>query len=240
MNRWVKRIIIAVVLAAVLLLLSGYGLLKLTGSRSFQFFGGIVTHAETAQPVVALTFDDGPTEKTEEILQILQAENVKATFFLTGADMMAHPEQTKAIIEAGHEIGNHSYSHPRMVFKSYGFIKKEIEETDTLIRAFGYEGPIPFRPPYGRKLLFLPHYLHKHERKTVLWNVEPDSYPEIGTDSKSIIDHTLQNTKPGAIILLHVMFESRNPSIQAVKGIITGLRDQGYTFLRVSELLQQN
>ncbi|MFD2382231.1 polysaccharide deacetylase family protein [Paenibacillus xanthanilyticus] len=219
------------------LALIGYGLIKLSGSREFQLYGGIVNHVETPEKAVALTFDDGPTGRTEEILAILNEADVKATFFLTGSEMEASPEATKRLIEAGHEIGNHSYSHTRMMFKSPSFVKEEIEQTDAIIRSYGYEGPIPFRPPYGKKLLVLPHYLKEHDRKTILWDVEPDSIGEIAGDAQRMIDHTIQHAKPGSIILLHVMYESRTPSMQAVKGIIDGLQAKGYAFKTVSDLM---
>ncbi|TYP73323.1 polysaccharide deacetylase family protein [Paenibacillus methanolicus] len=240
MNKRMKRLrrTLLITLGTVIgLALVGYGLLKLSGSREFQLYGGIVNHVETSEKAVALTFDDGPTGRTEEIVSILREEGVKATFFLTGAEMEANPEETKQLIEAGHEIGNHSYSHDRMMFKSPSFVKEEIEQTDAIIRSYGYEGPIPFRPPYGKKLLVLPYYLHEHDRQTILWDVEPDSIGEIAGDAQRMVDHTVEHAKPGSIILLHVMYESRTPSMQAVKGIIDGLRSKGYGFKTVSELM---
>lgn len=237
MNRLVKKLLIGAAVTLVLLVLTAYGLLELTASRSFQFFGGAVTHADTAEKVVALTFDDGPTEKTDEILSILEAEGVKATFFLTGQEMERHPELANKLVFAGHEIGNHSYSHKRMVFRSPAFVRREIERTDEIIRSLGYTGPIPFRPPYGRKLLVLPHYLKEQERKTIMWNVEPEDVPEIRQDPQRIADYTVEQAKPGSIILLHVMYPGREATMQSVQGIISGLRAKGYEFRTVSELL---
>ena len=113
-----------------------------------------------------------------------------------------------------------------------------MERTDELIRQAGYRGEIHFRPPNARKLLFLPHYLQSQGRKTIMWSMEPDSYPEIARDSGKIVEHVLENVEPGSIILLHVMYKSRKESLWAVKGIIEGLRKQGYTFVTVSELLE--
>jgi peptidoglycan-N-acetylglucosamine deacetylase len=233
-----KKMLIIALISIVILFAIAYGLLKISGSRDFQFYGGIVTKAETTEKVVALTFDDGPTDNTDEILSILKEENVKATFFVTGREIEENFEVAKKLAEAGHEIGNHSYSHKRMVLKTPSFIKKEIEITDELIRKAGYEGTIQFRPPNGKKLIVLPRYLDKHDRKTILWNMEPDSYPEIASDSEKIVMHVNENIEPGSIILLHVMYDSREESMKSVKGIITELKAKGYKFQTVSEMLE--
>ncbi|WP_025026426.1 polysaccharide deacetylase family protein [Caldalkalibacillus mannanilyticus] len=233
-----KKLVILISLMLVFLMGSGYVLFEVSKSRSFQFFGGLIGKVETTEKVVALTFDDGPGPYTEEILHILQEANTKATFFLTGLEIEQNREAAEAIVQAGHEIGNHSYSHQRMVLKSPAFIKEEIEKTDELIREVGYEGEIHFRPPYGKRLLLLPYYLKQTERKTILWNIEPETYPEIAVDSGKIVDHVVENIEPGSIILLHVMYESRKPSLDSVREIIRKLEEPGYTFVTVSELLE--
>nr|WP_241421351.1 polysaccharide deacetylase family protein [Candidatus Contubernalis alkalaceticus] len=101
--------------------------------------------------------DDGPTEKTCEILELLEGLEVKATFFVTGRELEQYKEEGKNIVSAGHELGNHSYSHKRMVLKTPSFIRKEIELTNQLIREAGYQGEIHFRPPNGKKLVILPY-----------------------------------------------------------------------------------
>lgn len=228
-----KVLIILLVLLAV-----SYSLFQVSKSRSFQFFGGLVEKVETKEKVVALTFDDGPGMHTDEILNVLQEKDVKATFYLTGKEIEGNLDDAKNIVQAGHEIGNHTYSHQRMVLKSPGFIKEEIETTDEWIRKAGYDGDITFRPPYGKKLLFLPYYLNQHDRKTIIWNIEPETYPEVAADSEKITNHVTSNIEPGSIILLHVMYESRKESLESVEGIIESLKEQGYTFVTVSELLQ--
>jgi chitin deacetylase len=211
---------------------------QISKSRTFQFFGEIIPRVNTPQKVVALTFDDGPTPgATEEILSILAEEGVKATFFVIGADLERNLEQGRKIVAAGHELGNHTYSHKRMVLKMPSFIESEVERTDQLIRQAGYQGTIHFRPPFGKKLFLLPRYLAKNARKTITWDVEPESYPEIDADSNRIVQHVLANIRPGSIILLHVMYESRGESRKSVRRIISGLKREGYSFKTVSELL---
>jgi peptidoglycan/xylan/chitin deacetylase (PgdA/CDA1 family) len=211
---------------------------QISRSSSFQLFGEIIPRVDTTQKVVALTFDDGPTAgATEQLLGILAAEDVKATFFVTGAELEKNLQQGKMIVAAGHELGNHTYSHERMVFVTPAFVRQEVERTDQLIRDAGYGGEIYFRPPFGKKLLTLPYYLARTERKTVTWDVEPDSYPDIASDSDKIAQYVLAKARPGSIIILHVMYKRRAESMKSVKKVIDGLREKGYSFKTVSELL---
>jgi chitin deacetylase len=211
---------------------------QISKSRTFQFFGDIVPRINTPQKIVALTFDDGPTPgATEEVLSILNEESVKATFFVIGENLERNLEQGRKIVAAGHELGNHSYSHHRMVLKTPSFIESEIERTDQLIRQAGYQSAIHFRPPYGKKLILLPYFLSRTSRKTITWDIEPDSYPEIAANSNRIVSHVMEKVRPGSIILLHVMSPSRDASLKAVKGVITGLKSEGYSFKTVSQML---
>lgn len=235
------RKIYYLLIACVLLLGVLVGLFEISKSRTFQFFGEIVPRVETGRKMVALTFDDGPTpEHTDEILRVLKEENVRATFFLIGGELEKNLAEGKKIVADGHEIGNHSYSHVRMVLVSPSFVKDEIERTDELIRAAGYEKPTHFRPPYGKKLFTLPYYLAQTNRKSITWDVEPESFPDVAAKTDEIVKHILANTRPGSIILLHVMYDRQRKSLNAVKPVIEGLRGQGFQFVTVSELMTQS
>lgn len=229
---WGLAVLLVVVVTAVA---SGY---RLSNSRSFQLAGTLVDRVETSEKVVALTLDDGPTAETPEILRILAAARVPATFYLTGRELTEAPEQAVSIAAAGHEIGNHSYSHRRMVLMSPATVADEVEHTDTAIRATGYQGPITFRPPYGKKLWALPHYLATHGRTTVTWDVEPDSATT--ADADTIVSQTVDAVRPGSIILLHVMYPSRAASRAAIPRIVDELRSDGYRFVTVSDLLSRH
>jgi chitin deacetylase len=233
------RKLIIVVIALVLLFGVAYGLWEIGKSRTFQFFGEIVPRVETREKLVALTFDDGPTPQfTGEILQILKEEDVKATFFLIGGELVKHTEEGEKIVADGHEIGNHTFSHTRMIFVTPSFVKEEIERTDGLIRAIGYTKPTHFRPPYGKKLFALPYYLSQNNRKTITWDVEPESFADIAESSDKITNYVLDNTKNGSIILLHVMYDPQKKSLNSVKPIIEGLKQKGFRFVTVSELIE--
>ncbi|TWD96372.1 chitin deacetylase [Neobacillus bataviensis] len=226
-----KIILIGAGVLFVFLLL--FGTYKLMNSRTFQLFGGLTNQVNTNQKVVALTFDDGPTNNVEEILRLLEKYHAKGTFFLIGNEIEKNPEETKKIVDAGHQLGNHTYSHQRMVFKSPSFIREEIEKTDQLIRKAGYKGEIDFRPPNGKKLVGLPYYLSENNRDTITWNLEPDTY-YFSTTNK--VNFVKKNLKPGSIILIHPMYDQTGEELKTVQGILQSLSKQGYQFITVNEL----
>lgn len=213
---------------------------RLSNARSLQLLGEIVPRVETGDSLVALTFDDGPLpDATARVLQLLAAEEARATFFLIGSSIEQHPEAARAIADAGHEIGNHSYSHPMMLGLSQNRIGREIERTDARIREAGFVGRIHFRSPYGKKFVALPYYLARTGRKNIFWDVEPESDPQIARDSSRIVAHVLEKVRPGSIVLMHVMTRHYEPSRAAVPAIVRGLKARGYRLVTVSELLQQ-
>lgn len=229
------KVLTFLLLATVLL---GYAAWQGAKSRTAQAFGELVASVETQRPLVALTFDDGPTPKAlAQLLPVLRQYGVRATFFVIGAELERHAALGAALVADGHELGNHTYTHPRMVFKSQAFIASEIERSDALIRAAGHTGQIDFRPPYGMKGLGLPYFLERTGRRTIMWNIEPDSDSEIASSSSAIAAHVIERATPGSIILLHVMYERRRPSLEAVPAIIEGLHAKGFEFVTVSELI---
>ncbi len=207
-------------------------------SPSFQLFGSLVSRVETQERVVALTFDDGPTAHyTEEILAILRQEGIKATFFVVGAALERDLAVCQRMVAEGHELGNHSYTHQRLVLLPYGTIRQEIEQTDALIRDCGYGGEIHFRPPGGKKFLLLPLYLALTGRLDIFWDIGPEADRQVAADEEKIVSYVLERARPGSIVLLHVMYRSREASRMALPGIIQGLKEDGYRFVTVSELL---
>jgi len=235
----VKRLLLVIVVFALVVLTGTYLAWQYSRSTTTQWAGEIVARVEIDEKVVALTFDDGPMPGyTQRVLEILEREDVRATFFLVGEAIAAHPVEAALIAEAGHEIGNHSYTHSRMVLKSYDFVASELQRTDALIRTAGHAGPIHFRPPYGKKLFNLPRYLEDHGVVSITWDVEPESYGEGPRSRDDLVRGVLDAVRPGSIVLLHVMFRSRSESMAAVPGIVKGLRERGYRFVTVSEMLE--
>lgn len=233
-----KNFLVYFCIAGIILLVL-YSLFRISALRSFQFFGGLTARVRTENRVIALTFDDAPTQFSNEIVDLLDRKGIPATFYLIGANIEKYPSQTNYIIEKGHEIGNHSYSHQRFLMKSPAFIEEEVEKTNKYIRESGYAGEITFRPPYGKKLFALPWYLNRHGIKTITWDVEPDTYHS--GDSAKIIEYTLEHTRPGSIILMHPFCETEcEADRKALPQIIDALSSRGFKFVTVSELLKYN
>ncbi|WP_262415437.1 polysaccharide deacetylase family protein [Vibrio sp. SCSIO 43132] len=229
------------IIASILILFSvAVGLWQLSKARSYQLFGDIISEVRTSEKVIALTFDDGPwnQENTARVLATLNEYGVKATFYLNGRGIKSNLQAAKHIVLDGHEIGNHGYTHNRLVLKSVSEIEQEIESTNELIRSIGYSGEITFRPPYGSKLFTLPYYLNQNGITTVTWNIEPETYPDIAKSPSSIAKHINEQAAPGSIILLHVFGSNNEVSRQSLPLVIEGLIEQGYQFVTVSELLR--
>jgi peptidoglycan-N-acetylglucosamine deacetylase len=227
----------ACILAGIIVfVLSGLILFQLSKSRTFQFFGGLTSRVTTEQKVLALTFDDAPSPYVNGILTILKEKQVKATFYEIGRAIEQYPKEAEAIVAADMEVGNHSYSHERLVFKTQSFIDSEVQKTNTLIRKTGYDGEISFRPPNGKKLFGLPWYLHQHGIKTIMWDIEPDTY--VAGKSDAITAYTLEKVRSGSILLMHPFCEKECAADRdALPNIIEGLQSRGYTFVTISELL---
>lgn len=237
-RRRLVRLVLVVLLALPVILAVLFGLWRFSNARTVQLAGELVARVETDRPLVALTFDDGPTpEYTASVLALLAEKDVPATFFVTGREVSENMDAARAIVEAGHVLANHSFTHPRMVLMSPGRVAEEIEATDAAIREAGFEGEILFRPPYAKKLVTLPLYLWRHDRTSVTWDVEPESDPAIANDPDAIVADVLERARPGSIVLLHLMYASREASREALPRIIEGLRAKGYTLVTVPELL---
>jgi len=120
-------------------------------SATWQWTGEIIHKIETDRKVVALTFDDGPSpDETDEVLQILKDHDIKATFYLNGDQMALHGQLAPKIVKAGHELGNHGYTHRRMALRTPNDLRVELTRTNEAIRSAGYEGEITFRPVQGQ------------------------------------------------------------------------------------------
>lgn len=231
----VGRVLVIGAAAALGSSLLAWGGLRLSGSRTHQLVGELVTRVETSDSLIALTFDDGPVPVyTDSVLGVLDELGVSATFFMVGGAMEAHPDLVAEVARRGHELGNHSYSHRRLVLKRPRTIRREIEETDALIRAAGRAQEILVRPPYGKRLLGLPLYLWRRDRPVVLWDLEPDTYHSRPDD---VVRYVLDRVRPGSIILLHVEMPSRSANRTALGRMIPRLLARGYRFVTVSELL---
>ena len=184
---------------------------------------------------VALTFDDGPTPVTAEILDVLKARGVKATFFLCGAAAERHPELVRRIRDEGHAIGNHTWSHPYLHLMRGKDIASEIDRTQDSLERITGSRPTMFRPPFGVRWFPLWGLLRERGLTMVLWS---DRGYDGKLDSAGIERETVSQLSPGAIILLHDGFEAkpdaqvdRAATAKALPAIIDRARASGYAFV---------
>jgi len=197
----------------------------------------LVTKGNTASKVVAFTFDDGDDGgNIQEILQILARNNIKATFFFTGTAAENHPALVKAVSEAGHEMGNHSYSHPDFTTLTYGQMLDELNKADSIMKnATGKSTKPLFRPPYGAySSSVLQAVGDDGYSKTIYWTI--DTLDWKGITAAEIYSKVLNNITPGAIVLMHAGSGAPNTK-NALQNLIDSLKAGGYTFTTVSGLL---
>lgn len=212
--------------------------------NSPQIVGKSIRRAHTKEKVVALTFDDGPNPPhTNELLEVLKKHEVQATFFVLGKYVQNYPDIIKQIYNAGHELGNHTWTHNYMIFKSTNTVRKEIESTDKAIKDLGYTGVIYFRAPHGAKLISLPMVLSQQNRPHILFNVIGWDWTRPGVEK--IVNNVMKSVKPGSIILLHdgdgaKDKADRSQTVKATDIIIQKLKEQNYKIVTVTELLKFN
>jgi peptidoglycan/xylan/chitin deacetylase (PgdA/CDA1 family) len=222
-----------------LLVLAGVAavaLRELVNSSTFQLFGDYIARVETSEKVVALTFDDGPNPvRTPPVLDALDRRQVKATFFMMGRNVERFPAVARDVLRRGHEIGNHSYSHPKLIFMSPGRVRGEIERTDAALRGIGVAGPIHFRPPHASKFIVLPYVLAEMGKLSVLGDVDPEEWKN--HSAAVMTDRILRQVRPGSIIGLH---DPAGPeTLRTLENVLVALPAQGYRFETVSQLIRR-
>jgi peptidoglycan-N-acetylglucosamine deacetylase len=210
--------------------------------RSFQWCGRIASRIATQDKVVALTFDDGPNPPfTERLLSTLADNGVQATFFLVGKQIERFPNTVRQIVAAGHEVGNHSYTHRRLIFRHPTLIRKEITRTDLALRSAGVTSEIPFRAPYCRKLFVLPYVLASMNKSHITFDVMPSPADYDGAPPAVVCEYVLSHARPGSIIVLHDGSfrppSDRSNVVEATGLIIDGMTAKGYRFVPVRQLL---
>jgi len=186
---------------------------------------------------LVLTFDDGPHPiYTREVMGILRKYNLPATFFVCGKESELHPEIIKELIEVGHEIGNHSWNHKNMIFKTPKKIRKELARTDQLLRNLGVKGDIHFRPPFTRFFIVTPLIAATMKKKLFLWNIPSKDYRSKSVDE--IVGRILKRVKKGGIIVMHDGRADRSLSVQALERLLPILIQRGFEFTTCSEYLR--
>jgi uncharacterized protein YjdB/peptidoglycan/xylan/chitin deacetylase (PgdA/CDA1 family) len=196
----------------------------------------VYNEGDTSSKRVALTFDDGdPLETVQPLLDILAANDIKASFFINGKYAAAYPESLLAISQDGHEICNHAYSHTDLTTLSYDEIQSELQDTEDIISSITGKTTKPvFRPPYGSyDSNVLQAAGDDGYPLTINWSIDSEDYNDI--PANEIYDNVVNNIAPGAIVLMHT---GTNNNIYALQDIIDTLKGQGYSFVTASEILE--
>ena len=186
---------------------------------------------------IALTFDDGPHPRnTPKILDILAEYGIKATFFEVGENIELYPEVSRRVVAEGHEIGNHTYTHPHLLKTDYCSLLDEIARCEKVITETTGVTPLFFRPPEGVVDENVRKVAEDEGYSIIVWTVDTRDWA--GTPTDKIVDTVLREISPGDIILMHDYTSKKCNTIPALRRIIPALRDMGYEFVTVGELLR--
>jgi peptidoglycan/xylan/chitin deacetylase (PgdA/CDA1 family) len=208
-----------------------------------QVFGKVYFQGPVSPDEIALTFDDGPNDPyTSQILDVLEAYNVKATFFEIGKNVELYPQTSKRLLADGDVIGNHSYSHSANHALTLFGVNDMRRGEEAIYNALGVK-PRLYRPPHGRLSPWEIHYVHAARMVEVTWNVE--TLELAGRSGAQEGQDIVKKALPGDIILLHDGYGTehndkhadKTATVEAVKIIIPQLLAKGYTFVTVPELL---
>lgn len=187
-----------------------------------------------SQPYIAITFDDGPHPKnTPRLLDMLRERNIKATFYVIGRNVDLYPNVLRRTVSEGHEVGNHTFSHPVLSKLSDSAVRQELTKCrDAVARAAGVK-PRTMRPPYGALLQRQREWIHAElDYPTIMWSVDPLDWKRPGPSV--VASRILKATTPGAIVLAHDLHSS---TVDAMPATLDGLLNKGFKFVTVSQLL---
>ncbi|MFF5204985.1 polysaccharide deacetylase family protein [Streptosporangium sp. NPDC000396] len=199
--------------------------------------GRWIRHGRRTDAKVALTFDDGPHPPfTGQILDVLERYAVPAAFFCVGLHATAGSQEVARMSEAGHVIGNHTWSHPFLPDLSRDQLDEQIERTHEVLALAGGTPSNLFRPPYGSRTPEVVGWLGARDLRTVLWDVEPSDWAMPGADV--IAQRVLEQAQPGSVVLMHDGGGDRSQTVEALPAVIEGLLDRGHRIVPLTELLE--
>lgn len=198
------------------------------------YFLPVFYRKKTNKKIIAITFDDGPTEFTPKVLDILEKHNAKATFFCIGKQIEKHPDICIRIHSEGHQIGNHSYSHSN----SFGFfsaekIKTELQKTDSLIEKITGKKNHYFRPPFGVTNPHIARAVKALNHKVIGWNIR--SLDTVIEDKNKILNRITHKIQPGSIILLH---DTSEKTLWVLEQLLLTLQRENYKTITIEKLLK--
>ena len=191
---------------------------------------------ENSYMKIALTFDDGPHPRyTAQILDVLDEYNIKATFFVVGVNAKYYPDALESVIKRGHEIGNHTYTHPHVSCLNTGTLTQEVEGCESTIYGITDYKTKLFRPPEGMIDADVRTVLRNLDYKVILWDIDTRDWAH--ESPEKICENVVTNITSGDIILMHDYVSHNSPTVEAIKLFIPVLIEKGYKFVVVSELI---
>jgi peptidoglycan/xylan/chitin deacetylase (PgdA/CDA1 family) len=193
-----------------------------------------VSQVDTQFPALALTFDDGPHPiHTPRLLDILKQYGVRATFFVVGKNVERYPDIAQRIVSEGHQIGNHTMTHPNLVKLKRKRFDSEIKEVSTLIEAYTGVRPTAIRPPYGSLDPKVEAILRNlYGLNIILWSVDPQDWKKPGVVEVS--RRLIEGARPGAILLAH---DIHADTVEAMPSVLSQLKARGYRFGTIDQML---
>lgn len=214
-----------------------YEMYENKGRRYYEQTGEVVWEIKTNEKIVAITFDDGPDAKyTSQVLDLLAEYGAKATFFIIGKNAEKNPEVVLRQYEEGHELANHTYTHPWTT--STIKLDKELKQTNEVIFSITGFRPTLFRPVGGQYTDAMIDTAVKNGFKVVMWSWHQDTEDWANPGVKKIVSKVLKGTRPGDVVLFHDAGGDRSQTIKALEEILPELKRKGYHFVTISELLE--
>lgn len=193
-----------------------------------------ITQGPSGKPIVSITFDDGPhPTNTPILLDILKARRIRATFYVIGQNVARYPDLVKRIVDEGHELGNHTWNHPRLTSLGEAGVLSQLDRTSEAIYKAVKKVPVTMRPPYGLLHPSQARMIHaKRAMVTTRWDVDPRDWQRPGPSV--VANRIVSASHNGSIILAH---DIHRPTVRAMPSALDGLSGRGFHFSTVSMLL---
>ncbi len=204
----------------------------LSSSAQVQVYRSVKTDTKR----IAITFDDGPHPYlTESILKTLDKYDVKATFFMVGVNVVNYPDAARAVIAAGHEVGNHTFSHEHMTRLSEAQVQRELGLCEDALEELCEYRPHLFRPPEGAVNTYIEHCTERNDYTMILWSLDTRDWEN--KNAELIVDRVLSSIRAGDIILMHDYIGRASKTPEALEILLPKLLEAGYEPVTVSQLL---
>jgi len=208
-----------------------------------QLYGHTFIGLDKASRLLALTYDDGPNEtSTRPLLEVLARHDVRATFFMIGRHASCRPEIAREVAEAGHVIGNHTYTHPNLIFSSRARLQSQLDECDHVLTDAVGEHSKLFRPPFGGRRPDVLSAIRRRGYIPVMWSVSAYDW---NSDPPEVIERKVaRQVRGGDVILMHDgghvdMGIDRSASVEATDRLIRRYKNEGFRFVTVPEMMEE-